>query len=37
MATNADKGVLLWNLGPDRLFEACRIAGRELTPLEWST
>ncbi|GAA1991572.1 BTAD domain-containing putative transcriptional regulator [Microbacterium pumilum] len=38
MVTNTKTGVLLWNLAPDRLFEAaCRIAGRELTPLEWST
>jgi hypothetical protein len=38
MVTNSETGVLLWNLAPDRLFEAaCRLAGRELTPLEWST
>jgi hypothetical protein len=38
MVTNTTTGVLLWNLAPDRLFEAaCRLAGRELTPLEWST
>lgn len=38
MVTNSPDGVLLWNLDPDRMFDAaCRLAGRELTPLEWST
>ncbi len=38
MVTAADDGILLWDLRPDRLHEAvCRIAGREFTPLEWTT
>jgi DNA-binding SARP family transcriptional activator len=38
MVTTASDGILLWDLSPHRMHEAvCRIAGRELTPLEWST
>ncbi|GAA2990507.1 DNA-binding SARP family transcriptional activator [Microbacterium terrae] len=38
MVTPSETGVLLWDLSPFALrIAACRIAGRELTELEWRT
>jgi hypothetical protein len=38
LATGAPEGVLMWDLDPAaQAAAACRIAGRELTAVEWST
>lgn len=38
MVTSSKTGALLWDLSPDALRDAaCRLAGRELTELEWQT
>ncbi|MFC9920113.1 nSTAND1 domain-containing NTPase [Agromyces binzhouensis] len=38
MAITMPEGVIVWDLDPERQFAAvCRIAGRNLTPQEWST
>ncbi len=38
LATNAAEGVLLWDIGADAMRDAaCRMVGRDLTELEWST
>ena len=38
VAVNGPFGVVEWNLDPDALAAAaCELAGRNLTPAEWST
>gem|GEM_PF-1123404 len=38
LATNAAEGVLLWDIGTEHMRDAaCRMVGRDLTELEWST
>jgi DNA-binding SARP family transcriptional activator/energy-coupling factor transporter ATP-binding protein EcfA2 len=38
LVTGAPEGVLVWDMSPAaHAISMCRIAGRELTPVEWST
>jgi len=38
LAVPIAEGILLWDLDPDRQYEAvCRLAGRDLTESEWAT
>ena len=37
VAVSVSDGVAIWDLDPDHLAAACRMAGRNLTTAEWAT